>query len=396
MNNIFPSEIMEYTAEYHFNKNNPKTMVIYQSLLILVFAVGIALFFVKVDVSVKSIGMLRTFNENNTIKSIVSGRVEEVFVKENQHVQAGEVILKIRADILDQQATLLQNQEDELGSQLDDLKKLSLLVKNNRWQSKPLLMSSLYRQQFMLFWQRVSQVKNRLAVVKKNFDRYAFLYKKKVISAAEYDEANFNYEHVKNELQLIYDEQGSQWQSDLNTLSMQVKSLNSRLKQSDKEKEFYTIKAPISGTIQNFNGLQPGSAIVSNEVIAEISSDSGLIAEVYVLPKDIGYLKKGTPVNFQIEAFDYNQWGFVQGGVLSVSGDIYTNREQPYFKVLAYLKKRELTLKNGYVGKLKKGMTLQARFFVTKRTLFQLLYDKVDDWLNPNIIAEPQAASINR
>jgi len=32
-------------------------------------------------------------------------------------------------------------------------------------------------------------------------------------------------------------------------------------------------------------------------------------------------------------------------------------------------------------------MTLQARFLVTERTLFQLLYDKADDWLNPNLIA---------
>ena len=31
-----------------------------------------------------------------------------------------------------------------------------------------------------------------------------------------------------------------------------------------------------------------------------------------------------------------------------------------------------------------KGMTLNARFLLTERTLFDLLYDKVDDWLNPS------------
>jgi HlyD family secretion protein len=30
-------------------------------------------------------------------------------------------------------------------------------------------------------------------------------------------------------------------------------------------------------------------------------------------------------------------------------------------------------------------MTLQARFMVAERTLWQLLYDKVDDWMNPNL-----------
>lgn len=28
-------------------------------------------------------------------------------------------------------------------------------------------------------------------------------------------------------------------------------------------------------------------------------------------------------------------------------------------------------------------MTFNARFELTERTLYQLLYDKVDDWMNP-------------
>jgi HlyD family secretion protein len=39
--------------------------------------------------------------------------------------------------------------------------------------------------------------------------------------------------------------------------------------------------------------------------------------------------------------------------------------------------------RNGVKGNLKKGMTFQARFILTKRSLFQLLYDKADDWMNP-------------
>jgi HlyD family secretion protein len=44
-----------------------------------------------------------------------------------------------------------------------------------------------------------------------------------------------------------------------------------------------------------------------------------------------------------------------------------------------------MTLKNGYNAQLKKGMTFSIRFMVVRRTLFQLLYDKMDNWLNPNI-----------
>ena len=37
-------------------------------------------------------------------------------------------------------------------------------------------------------------------------------------------------------------------------------------------------------------------------------------------------------------------------------------------------------------GKLKKGMTLQAYFNVARRSLYQLLYDKIDNWLNPQVM----------
>jgi hypothetical protein len=34
---------------------------------------------------------------------------------------------------------------------------------------------------------------------------------------------------------------------------------------------------------------------------------------------------------------------------------------------------------------LTKGLTLQAEFIVARRSLYQLIYDKADDWLNPKI-----------
>jgi hypothetical protein len=40
-----------------------------------------------------------------------------------------------------------------------------------------------------------------------------------------------------------------------------------------------------------------------------------------------------------------------------------------------------------------KGMTFQARCMVASRSLFQLLTDKAEDWLDPTIHARPALAS---
>jgi HlyD family secretion protein len=54
------------------------------------------------------------------------------------------------------------------------------------------------------------------------------------------------------------------------------------------------------------------------------------------------------------------------------------------FKVRCVLDSNQLHLKIGFTGNIKKGMTVQARFVVTRRSLWQLLFDKIDDWVNPN------------
>ena len=394
---IFPQEIIENTAEYHFHSHNSATKAIYQIMLVALTAAILAIFFIKVDVNVKSTGIFRPSAERNEIKPLISGRIDSLFIKENQHVKAGQVLLTIRKETIEGQDALNQFQQNDIGDQLFDLGKLINAYKRNDWSQKLDLKSGVYGQQYSLFMQRVTEAKARYQLAVKNFERYATLYKRRAVSAAEYDEIKLKRDNVFNELSLIGEEQGSKWQTELNQLTIQNQQLGTKDKQYNEEKEFYTIKAPLTGTVQDLKGIQPGSTISANEILGEISPDSGLIAETYVQPKDIGLLRLGTKARFQIDAYNYNEWGMATGKVTSISSDIFMqNGGTPFFKVRCLLDKNSLTLKNGYQGKIKKGMTLQARFFVTRRTLFQLLYDKADDWLNPNVIPEAKENQVSR
>jgi membrane fusion protein, peptide pheromone/bacteriocin exporter len=102
-----------------------------------------------------------------------------------------------------------------------------------------------------------------------------------------------------------------------------------------------------------------------------------------VASKDIGFLKIGQPVQFQMEAFDYNYFGGLVGKILAIDNDYTLINNTAMFKVKCGIDKKLLSLKNGYTGQLKKGLNFQARFKVTNRSLWQLLFDKLDDWLNP-------------
>ena len=75
--------------------------------------------------------------------------------------------------------------------------------------------------------------------------------------------------------------------------------------------------------------------------------------------------------------------GNAQCKVHEISNSVVEMGEKPYFRVRCLLNQNYLSLENGYRGYLKKGMTLTGRFKIANRSLFHLLYDKADKWLNP-------------
>jgi multidrug resistance efflux pump len=326
MNNherIFPAEFISSTTEYHFLKYNPQTLIIYRFVLAMIFITFLAMFFIKVNINVKSAGIIKSQIEHNEIKSLVAARVDSVFLKENMYVKKGQVLVKLKADAITQQDALARTQQAEFNAQLEDLEKLVATAANRNWKTRPELKSSLYGQQYVVFLQRIRDLSATAEAAARNYNRYSYLYRNKAISASEFDGAQLTHRSAQSALQLVYDEQGSKWQSELSNLKIQLRGLQSQGESFKEEKDYYTLRAPISGTIQGLKGIQPGSTVAVNDVIAEISPDGGLIAETYVLPKDVGLLRPGTTANFQVDAFNYNQWGMISGKVVSISNDIF-------------------------------------------------------------------------
>lgn len=375
---IFPAGVIENSVEKHFHDYHPQTKAIYLTLLGAVFITFIALFYIKVDISVRSPGAFRSISERSEIRASVNGVIETVFVAENTAVKAGQPLFKVNAQQVNEKSSLESNHYAEIQAQLHDLE----IITGSTEQP---LSTRMYRQQYNLYQQRITDARMKMNVASRAYNRYAALYKGKVVSSAEFEKYEYEKNAAEGELSLIKQEQFSQWHGDLSALRLQLQELQSSRLVTAQERGLYTVHAPVNGYIQQLKGIQSGSFVSAGELLGEITPDSTLIAETYVATRDIGLLKKGTPVRMQVDAFDYNSWGMLTGTVQSVSEDVFTDEGQtPFFKVRCQLASPVLQLRNGYKAQVKKGMTLQARFLVTRRTLYQLLYDKIDDWLNPN------------
>lgn len=383
---IFPHEVVEYSVEKHFQDYKPGGRSLYLIVLGMLGVFFLLMFIVKVDVSIRSTGVVRPLQGKTDIRPAIEGIVDSVYVSENTHVEAGQPLIKIHSQTVDEKGIAIGSQVDELKLQVEDLRNL---LAGNASQLK----SGVYSQQYDLYQQKLHDAQVRYDLVSKNYNRYEQLYRSNVISAAEYDKYNYERKASQSELGLIKEQQLSQWQADLTRYELQLEDMGARKSLYEEQKDLHVLRAPVSGNVQQLKGIQPGSYVSPNDILGEISPDSGMVAEAYVLPKDIGLLTVGTPVRMMVDAFDYNEWGLLKGKIESISTDIITDSGQPYFKVRCRLDRQSLKLKNGYEGFIKKGMTLQARFVVARRSLFQLLYDKTDDWLNPNIIKEQNVAT---
>jgi len=363
-----------------------KSSAIYLIILLLV-AVGLAsLFIVKSTISIRSAGITRPANERTEIKPVLTGVIDSLLVHEGDTVAQGQLLAIIKDNNTAPKVIL---NTFELNQRLGFIHDLEQLTNGNDFEN-PALQTPLYRQQFSRFAFQVADQAASIKKVKREQDINAVLIKDKVIAPKEYFDKEIESERLVAAFNAFKQEQLANWQADLQRFRLEVSQFLAQKRQIEVEQNQHFIYAPVSGVVQNINTRYAGGFIGAGEVLCVVSPQANLIGECYVSTRDVGLLKVNQPARFQIDAFDYNYFGILTGVVLAIDNDFSVVDNKPVFKVRCQFDSTQLLLKNGYKGELKKGLTFQARFVVAERTLWQLLFDKVDDWLNPAAPPTPQ------
>lgn len=374
--NIFPEEILKSTIENHIVKHNKRTSVFFWVTCVALLIVFISLPFITIDIFTTSRGTIVSQEKKVTIYVPSNGKITMFNVEENKKVKKGDTLLIISHEILKERENLnfLQSRENNLFA--SDLK--NLIAQNYN-----AVKSEQYQKEYLKFKQELYNLDVILQNLQTEFNRKEHLFKKDVISKAEYERAQLEFDKVKNDRNNVIKQAQLTWQKELTQIQQTNTTINSSQKQLKEEEENYIITAPIDGELVNMQGYHKGSLVAVGNAIIEISPDKDIVVETYINPSEIGFITEKGNALYQIDAFNSNQWGFGTGKILEISKDVVFLNNAPFYKVRSSLDKDKLTLKNGAIGKLKKGMTLTSRFFLTRRTAFQLLFDEVEDWFNP-------------
>lgn len=355
-------------------------------LLILLFCCAlISLPLIKTTISIKTTGLTRPLYERTEIKPVLSGIIDSLLVKEGDTVLQGQLLATIKDNNTLPKAIL---NEFELNQRLGFIHDLELLL-NAKSYTNLILQTPLYRQQLNKFLFQLTEQQTALKKVKREQEINNTLIKDKVIAPKEHFDKEIEAERLAAAFNAFKNEQLTTWQNELQRNKLEVSQFATQKQQIETEKRNHYLYAPVSGVVQNINTRYGGGFISAGETLCIISPQSSLIGECYVSTRDVGLLKTGQRARFQIDAFDYNYFGILTGKIIAIDNDFLMVENKPVFKVRCSFDSTQLLLKNGYKGEIKKGLTFQARFVLAERTLWQLLFDKVDDWLNPTAPSPP-------
>lgn len=356
---------------------------LYLLCITFIITVFVSLPFIHTDISIKSTGITRPVTERTEVKPIMTGIIDTIFYKEGDKVEKDAVILRLK-DPNTKGKVILNNFEINQREQF--IHDLTILTTSLELETSTIdkLSAPLYKQQLAKFTHQKQDLEASINKAKKELDINTPLAKDKIISGKEFYDIQINYQKLQSSYKAFVQEQLSTWQQELARYKLELSQFKQTLNVVNTDASYYLVKAPTSGIIQGINTRYQGGLLQANETLCTISPEGDLIGECYVPTRDIGLLKVGQPVRYQMEAFDYNYFGVLTGRVAMIDNDFTAINNTPVFKVRCSFDSTQLHLKNGFTGKLKKGLNFQARFIVARRSLWQLLYDKMDDWLNPN------------
>lgn len=150
-----------------------------------------------------------------------------------------------------------------------------------------------------------------------------------------------------------------------------------RKQQQDRE----TIKAPFDGVVYNIKVTQ-GPVQQGEELLSILPQNEDLVLEVKLLNRDRGFIREGLPVKVKLATFPYQEFGTIEGEVISISPDAVVERDEsgrelgPVFPAKVRLKKEMIQVRGKDVP-FSPGMAGTAEIITRKKTVLSFLVEPI-------------------
>lgn len=374
----------------------------------------------KVDIVVTAPGRLITSGHAKIIQPLDSGIVQAIYVTEGQVVSEGDILIELKPDsaIADEQR--LENElaslaQDEIRAQttLEWIKQKNPNVKQlplelgpvqqqlllSQWHQHRSQINTLkheqdkYRSEQDSIKQQVKKYESILPILSKRADKTKMLSQKQLMQEDQYLEMEQQrltvfHDHKASqqrakELEAAINEVGSQIEhvkkafnseilSQLQQVSRQYKSLNQEKIKATANRQARTLKAPVSGVVQQLVIHTHGGVVTpAQKLMVIVPSNNQLEVEAMVANQDIGFVREEQSVEVKIDAFPFTKYGVIDGTLDNLSNDAIADEQLGLiYKAQVSMQDFTIQVENKSVN-LSPGMTVSVEIKTGKRRLIE-------------------------
>ncbi len=156
-----------------------------------------------------------------------------------------------------------------------------------------------------------------------------------------------------------------------------IAEIDSKLEQAELTLTYQELRAPGNGIVFDMKPSGPGFVANTTEPILKIVPADGLVAKIFITNKDIGFVKKGMPVDVRIDSFPFSEFGDVKGTLTWIGSDALPPEQiRPYYTFPAKIQLNQQSLVvNERKVPLQSGMSISANIKVRERTVLSIFTD---------------------
>jgi multidrug efflux pump subunit AcrA (membrane-fusion protein) len=343
-----------------------------------------------VDIAVHAQGFIRPETGMQNVISPTTAYIAHVYVQENQSVKAGDTIAVLETEPLREREKLSQERLRRTASEMADLQilaeyigeqELGVVVKSTK--KKPQFHFPMYEREYSIALKERENILAELGILKSKDSRNRELSKREFVSKEEVEQTT----NLVNQKELAL----KQWQQErlkniyerLQRAELASLEGNSELKSLSIEKERSVLRAPINGSITQLNFKTSQTLVNAGASFCSISPNDEQIAEFYIPAKDIGFVKEGLNIRYQIDAFSFQEWGIAHGTIRAIAKDYVLNEQhqQAMFKVTGTLSSLALhSHRQQKDARLKPGMSFRAGVVIAQKRVITMLWDRTTQY----------------
>ncbi len=343
-------------------------------------------YFAPLEERTSALGKVIPSSQVQDIQNLEGGILADLFVREGDIVDQGEILLKIDDTRF---ASAFQESESKYYTLLAQKSRLEAEAKGASAVVFPDVLEKNYpeliRNQTELFKSNRANQKANIDTLKQNYEinlrQLAMtepLAEEGIVSQIELLRQQKEVNEAKGKIEIQIQTYHSNVNEELADVKGELESLAKALDGLEDRMKRTTISSPVRGIVNKIDIDTIGGVIQPGQVIMEIVPlEDNLLIEARISPEKIAFISPGQVADVKITAYDPSIYGSLKGRVKHISADtiIEPNEfgvEESYFKVLVETNENFLEY-DGERLPIIPGMQVTADVITGRKTVFQYL-----------------------